>query len=62
MASHLPTHKTDLFTELNGTATPSREEDAVASLYARGDNLAVLVGGTRADGDDGRLRKGLAGC
>ena len=62
MASHLPTHKTDLFTELDGAAAPAREKNAVASLYAGGDNLAVLVGGTRADGDDGRLGEGLAGC
>lgn len=44
--------------DLDRVATPAGEEDLVAVLDGSGDNIAVLVGGTGAGGDDASFRKG----
>lgn len=52
---------THIFTNFDLVATPARKEDAVASLHAGGDDFALLVGRTGADGNDSRFRKRTCG-
>ena len=52
----MPTH---LLADLDRAAAPARKEYAVSSLHADGEDVAILVGRTGADGDDGRLREGV---
>ena len=50
---------THLLADLDGAAAPTRKEYTVASLHADREDVAVLVGRTWANSDDGRLREGV---
>ena len=47
--------------DLDRVAAPAGKQNLVAGLHRGGDDLAVLVGGTGASGDDGSLRKRRGG-
>ena len=49
--------ETNILADFDRVPAPAGEEDAVAGLDDGGDDLPVLVGRARADGDDGRLRQ-----
>lgn len=56
---HVKQAQTHLLSNLYWVAAPVREQNTVALLDGRRDDLAILVWRTGANSDDGRLREGV---
>lgn len=51
---------THLFANLDRVSAPARKEYAITSLHSGGNDGSVLIRCTRANGNDGGLREGVA--